>query len=104
MLIAPEVYFVGIILALILGVFIGLVRLGDWAAKRIDKNKAIVVVYKNGKEHRYSFRTVKDAATDAIERAGRGERVGYIEMNGEKLWDAFSTSNKNSLWKLSGGE
>jgi hypothetical protein len=102
MLIVPEVYFVGIAIALILGVMIGVVRLQDWAAKQINKNKVTMVVYKAGKEYRYSFSTIEEAAKDAIKRVGMGERVAYIQKGEEKIWDAFSASNKHSLWKLSG--
>jgi hypothetical protein len=96
----PPFLAVAAVIGTILFVFISLARLQDWAAKQINKNKAFVVVYKAGKEYKYRFSTVRQAAANAIERVGKGERVTHIEKDGEKIWDAFSTTNKKSLVKL----
>jgi hypothetical protein len=95
---------IGVVIAIALGFFITVSRLQEWTAKQINKNKAFVVVYNAGKEYRYRFSTIKEAAVNALERVEKGERVAYIEKDGEKVWDAFATTNKQSLWKLSGGE
>ena len=79
-------------------------ELQQWGGKQINKNKIFVVVQNDGKKYKYQFSTVKEAAANAIERVGKGENVWHIEKGGEKVWDAFSTTNKQSLWKLSGGE
>lgn len=96
----PPFMAVALVIGAILFVFISLARLQDWSAKQIKKHRVTVVVYEAGKEYRYSFSTVKDAAANAIERVGKGENVAYIEAGGEKAWDAFAKTNKKSLVKL----
>jgi hypothetical protein len=82
--------------------FISFARLQNWVAKQLSKNRVTVVIHKAGKEHKFWFSTVKDAAANALERVGNGERVAYIEAGGEKVWDAFAKSNKKSLVRLAG--
>jgi hypothetical protein len=96
----PPFMAVAAVIGTILFVFISLGRLQDWVAKQLNKNRVTVVVYKAGKEYKYSFSTVKDAAANAIERVRKGENVAYIEAGGEKVWDAFARTNKKSLVKL----
>ena len=100
MIITEEVLWLGALVTLIFGGLIGLVRLQNWAARQIRKNKVIVVVYKDGKKHKYSFSSIRDAAANTIERIANGEGVSHMEQHGEKIWDAFSKNNKYSLVKL----
>lgn len=104
MVINEPVCLAGGALAVVFFLLINLGRFQIWLGDRINNNKVTVVVYKAGKEYRYSFSTVEEAAKDAIKRVGNGERVAYIEKGREKVWDAFAATNKHSLWKLSGEE
>ena len=87
---------IGAALAIVFGLFITLVRLQDWAAKLINKNRRVVVVdYKTGKQSKYHFSTVKQAAAFALKRKGG---VAYIEADGKTVW--HSGNDKQSLVNL----
>ena len=71
---------IGAIGLAIYGVFYVFHKLGElqqWAGKHINKNKIFVVVYKAGKEYKYQFSTVKEAAVMGLPRfSGHGKCRG----------------------------
>ncbi len=88
---------VGAALAIVLGLFIVLARLRDWAAKLINKKRRVIVVaYKAGRQYKYYFATVKDAAAYAIKRRAKG--IAYIEADGKTVWS--SSNEENAKRKL----
>ena len=102
MIITEGALWLGALVTLVFGVLIGLAILQNWAIRQIRRGQVTVVVYKDGKKHKYFFSTVHDAAANAIERVANGERVAYIKQHGEKIWDPFSKEYKYSLVKLAG--
>ena len=100
MIITEGILWLGTLITLIFGLLIGLVRLQNWAARQISKNKVIVVIYEDGKKHKHSFFSISEAAANTIERVANGEGVSHIEQHGEKIWDPFSKEYKYSLVKL----
>jgi hypothetical protein len=100
MLITNEAFWIG---ALVLGIFVTLIRLQGWGAKKLAKQKEIhnpvkVVTFRNGQTYKFACSTIRDAAAFALKRLARGEGVAYIEANGETIWN--SLKGKESLVEL----
>ena len=83
--------------------FISFARLQNWVAKQLSKNRVTVVIHKAGKEHKFWFSTVKDAAANALERVGNGERVAYIEAGGRKGLGRLREKQQKVSGKVGGG-
>lgn len=98
MLIANEVFWLGALVVLALGVLVTLARRAE-AAKQLKENLPVTVVtYRNGRSYKFAFSTVGDAAAYALGRLATGEGVAYIEADGETVWN--SLKGKQSLVQL----
>lgn len=101
MLIVSEVFWLGALVVLVLGVLVTVTKMRAGAAKQMHIRENMpfkVVTYRNGKCYKFAFSTIGDAAAYALRRLATGEGVASIEANGETIWN--SLKGRQSLVEL----
>ena len=74
-------------MGVMIGLYVLLEWLTIWVTHQLNKNKgAAVIEYRDGKQHRYSFATIQQAAAFTIKCKAKGKSVAYIEVDGKTVW------------------
>ena len=72
------------VLGVMIGLYVLLMWLKIWVTHQLNKNKGVAVIeYRDGKQHRYSFATIQQAAAFTIKCKAKGKSVAYIEVDGK---------------------